>query len=46
MAQSVALDFALTFKDVPPVQKAATFTIDDALAKMVDIDGADTTDPI
>jgi arylsulfatase len=39
VAQSVAMEFALTFKDFPPAQKAASFTIDDALAKMADIGG-------
>jgi arylsulfatase len=33
-AQSMAAKFAATFKDFPPAQKAATFTLDDALAKM------------
>jgi arylsulfatase A-like enzyme len=33
-AQAVAAKFAETFKDFPPRQKAASFTIDDALAKM------------
>lgn len=28
--------FAATFKDFPPVEKAAYFTIDDALGKMHD----------
>lgn len=35
-AQFVMGKFAETFKDFPPVQKAASFTIDDALAKMND----------
>jgi arylsulfatase len=33
-AQAIAAQFAATFKDFPPRQKAASFTIDDALAKM------------
>jgi arylsulfatase len=33
-AQAAAAEFAATFKDFPPVQKPATFTIDDAIAKM------------
>ena len=33
-AQSIAGQFAATFKDFPPRQKAASFTIDDALAAM------------
>jgi arylsulfatase len=33
-AQSIAMEFAKTFKEFPPRQKAASFTIDDALAKM------------
>jgi len=33
-AQTIAMEFAKTFKDFPPRQKAASFTIDDALAKM------------
>jgi arylsulfatase A-like enzyme len=35
-AQFVMGQFAASFNDFPPVQKAATFTIDDALAKMND----------
>ena len=31
---SLATEFAETFKDFPPRQKAASFTIDDALEKM------------
>jgi arylsulfatase A-like enzyme len=31
---TIATDFAKTFKDFPPRQKAASFTIDDALQKM------------
>ncbi|MCR6637604.1 MAG: arylsulfatase [Sporocytophaga sp.] len=33
-AQSIALEFANTFKEFPPRQKAASFTIDQALEKM------------
>src|SRR5262245_5553063 len=33
-AQKGAAEFVATFKDFPPVQKAASFTVDDALAKM------------
>jgi arylsulfatase len=33
-AQAIAGKFAATFKDFPPRQKAASFTIDDALAVM------------
>ena len=33
-AWAIADKFAATFKDFPPRQKAASFTIDDALAKM------------
>ena len=36
-AQMAAGKFAETFKDFPPRQKAASFTIDDALAKMADV---------
>ncbi|HVZ37052.1 MAG TPA: arylsulfatase, partial [Polyangiaceae bacterium] len=35
-AQTVALEFAKTFQEFPPRQKAASFTIDDALAKLSD----------
>jgi arylsulfatase A-like enzyme len=34
-AQGIASEFAKTFKDFPPRQKAASFTIDDALSAMV-----------
>jgi arylsulfatase len=34
VAQTIAGQFAATFKDFPPRQKAASFTIDDALEKM------------
>ena len=33
-AQAIASQFAATFMDFPPRQKAASFTIDDALEKM------------
>jgi len=36
-AQHITAKFAETFKDFPPRQKAASFTIDDALAKMNDV---------
>jgi arylsulfatase len=32
--QKFAAEFAATFKDLPPRQKAASFTIDDAVAAM------------
>ena len=35
----IAGQFAMTFKDFPPRQKSASFTIDDALAKMADVSG-------
>ena len=35
-ALSIAGQFAATFKEFPPRQKAASFIIDDALAKMGD----------
>jgi arylsulfatase A-like enzyme len=35
-AYTIADKFAATFKDFPPSQKAASFTIDDALAKMAE----------
>jgi arylsulfatase A-like enzyme len=35
-AQVIAAQFAATFKDYPPRQKAASFTIDQALAKMAE----------
>jgi hypothetical protein len=33
-AQTIASQFVATFKDFPPRQKAASFTIDQALTKM------------
>jgi arylsulfatase len=36
-AQGIAAEFAATFKDFPPRQKAASFTIDQALAKMNEV---------
>lgn len=36
-AQKIAAEFAATFKDFPPRQKAASFTIDQALAKMNEV---------
>jgi arylsulfatase A-like enzyme len=39
-AQLIAGQFAATFIDFPPRQKAASFTIDDALAKMSDAAGS------
>jgi arylsulfatase len=33
-AQAIMVQFVATFRDFPPRQKAASFTIDDALAKM------------
>ncbi len=36
VAQTAAARFAATFKEFPPAQKAASFTIDDALSKMSD----------
>ena len=38
-AQAIAGKFAETFKEFPARQKAASFTIDDALAKMGDAAG-------
>lgn len=38
-AQGIAAEFAATFKDFPPRQKAASFTIDQALAKMNEVAG-------
>jgi arylsulfatase len=35
-AQAMVADFLGTFKDFPPRQKAASFTIDQALEKMAD----------
>ncbi|MFI6316197.1 arylsulfatase [Nonomuraea sp. NPDC050556] len=36
LAQKIAVEFAKTFAEYPPAQKAASFTIDDALAKMAE----------
>lgn len=38
-SQAIAAQFAATFKEFPPRQKSASFTIDDALAKMADTAG-------
>jgi hypothetical protein len=35
-AQAIVAEFLATFKDFPPRQKAASFTIDQALQKMSD----------
>ncbi|MCI0686451.1 MAG: hypothetical protein L0Y54_04320 [Sporichthyaceae bacterium] len=35
-AQAIVAQFVGTFKDYPPRQKAASFTIDQALARMAD----------
>ena len=35
-AQAIVTKFLATFKDFPPRQRAATFTIDQALEKMND----------
>jgi hypothetical protein len=35
-AQAIVSDFLATFKDFPPRQKAASFTVDQALEKMAD----------
>jgi hypothetical protein len=35
-AQAIVAEFLTTFKDFPPRQKAASFTIDQALEKMAD----------
>ena len=35
-AQAIVAEFLATFKDFPPRQKAASFTIDQALEKMAD----------
>ena len=39
-AQAIVVPFLQTFKDFPPRQKAASFTIDQALAKMTEAAGA------
>jgi arylsulfatase len=36
VAQAAAAKFAKTFEEFPPAQKAATFTLDDALSKMTE----------
>jgi arylsulfatase A-like enzyme len=36
-AQTIAAQFAATFKEFPPRQKAASFTIDQALSKMAEV---------
>jgi arylsulfatase len=36
VAQTAAAKFAATFKEFPPAQKPGSFTIDDALQKMVE----------
>jgi arylsulfatase len=38
-AQAIAAQFAATFQEFPPRQEAASFTIDDALAKMAEASG-------
>jgi arylsulfatase len=38
--QAIATEFVATFKDFPPRQKAASFTIDQALAKMAEVGGS------
>jgi arylsulfatase A-like enzyme len=38
-AQVIAGEFAKTFQEFPPRQKSASFTIDDALAKMSEVSG-------
>lgn len=40
-AQLIFSKWAETFKDFPPIQKPNTFTIDDAIAKMGEMAGAD-----
>ncbi len=35
-AQSIVAEFLATFEDFPPRQKAASFTIDQAMEKMAD----------
>ena len=35
-AQAIVAEFLATFKDFPPRQKAASFTIDQAVEKMAD----------
>ena len=39
-AQLIASQFAATFVDFPPRQKSASFTLDQALAKMADAAGS------
>jgi arylsulfatase len=39
-ASSVVTEFLATFKDFPPRQKAASFTIDQALEKMLEVGGS------
>ena len=41
-AQALVAEFLATFKDFPPRQKAASFTIDQALEKMADADQRST----
>jgi len=36
----LANKFADTFKEFPPIQKPNSFTIDDAIAAMADVSGA------
>jgi arylsulfatase len=38
-AQAIIADFVKTFKDFPPRQKAASFTIDQAMEKMAEVAG-------
>jgi hypothetical protein len=37
VGQEIAVRFAATFEEFPPIQKAASFTIDEALAKMAEV---------
>lgn len=39
VGQEIAVEFAATFEEFPPIQKAASFTIDEALAKMAGVGG-------
>ena len=39
-AMILANKFAATFKDFPPIQKPNSFTIDDAIKAMADVEGA------
>jgi arylsulfatase len=40
VAQAAAMKFAETLKDFPPIQKPNTFTVNDAIAKILEAAGA------